>query len=258
MIKALSPYWLHRSILSTLIAREWRIKYAGTSLRWAWLIMRPLMQLGIYALVFLFIMKVENGSTSYLLHLLTGLIVWQSFLEIVNSAGRAVITDQELLKKTTIPRLYLPLYRSFLSLPDWAVYLGLYFLISIFLHEPLHFTLFYLPFALLFNWFFAFGVACWCNVWAVFNRDIHHLFMTMFGYVLWLTPVFYRLDSVPQRFQFLFNFNPLSGLVALYRYSLYAAPLPNGTWISIMIGFIISIAGFVIYQKREDDFIDYL
>ena len=258
VLKPFLFYWVHRPILVTMIEREWRIKYAGTSLRWLWLLIRPLMQLGIYAFVFMFIMKTEGGATPYLLHLLSGLIVWQTFLEIVNSAGRAVILDQDLLKKTNIPRLFLPLYRSFLGLPDWAIYLFLYAVVSIALRESFHFTLIWLPLAMLLNWFFAVGVAYWCNVWAVFNRDIHHLFMTTVNYLLWLTPVFYRLDSVPQSYQFLFNLNPLSGIVALYRYSLYAAPLPNGTWLSIFIGLIIAVIGFVLYQKREDEFIDYL
>lgn len=258
ILKPLLSYWSHRPVLITMIAREWRIKYAGTTLRWLWLLIRPLMQLGIYAFVFMFIMKIKGGATPYLIHLLSGLIVWQTFIEIIQSAGRAVSLDQDLLIKTNIPRLFLPIYRSLLGLPDWAVYLFLYAVVSITLKESVHVTLVCLPLAMLFNWFFAVGVACWSNVWAIFNRDLHHLFMTMVNYVLWLTPVFYRIDDLPRRYQFLYNLNPLSGIVAFYRYSLYAAPLPHGTWLSLLIGFIIAVTGFILYQKRQDEFIDYL
>jgi lipopolysaccharide transport system permease protein len=255
-VKNFLSYWEHRDIIITLIRREWRIKYAGTALRWIWLFLRPLLQLGTYIFVFTYILKIGKDSPSYPLHILSGLIVWQSFLEIVNSAGRAVFSDQELLKKTPIPRLFLPLYRSFLGLPDWGVNLFLYSVLAFSLRASPSFFLVYLPIAILFNWFFAFGVACWCNVWAIFNRDIHHLFMMMVGYILWLTPVFYSLEQVPSRFQFLFNLNPLSGIIALYRFSLYAAPLPNGTWLSLLIGFVVAIVGLVLYEKRQDDFVD--
>lgn len=250
--------WQRRSLLLAMIQREWRIRYAGTGLRWLWLILRPLLQLGVYALVFVFILKVESKTTPYILHLLTGLMAWQVFLESVNSAGRAVYLDGDLIKKTTVPRLYLPLYRSLLNMPDLLVYMVLYGALAVYYHQGLSWTIIVLPLAIGLNWLLAFGLGCWVSVWGVFQRDLHHLFFTVVGYLLWVTPVFYAPDMLDSTYRFVLFFNPLASIVALYRFSFYAEPLSWAVGVGCFVLISVAVSGIYYYQKKQAYFADNL
>lgn len=126
--------------------------------------------------------------------------------------------NQHIIKKIYFPKLILPLSKILVSWIEFVVSLGLMILLMLVVKEPLTFRMILIPLVLLLNALLALSVAVWLSTLTIRYRDFHHIIPFIIGFGIWLTPVFYPTTLIPQHYSFVIYFNPVAGVVDLFRW----------------------------------------
>ncbi|WP_297457223.1 ABC transporter permease [Persephonella sp.] len=246
-------------VLFVLIYKEWIVKYKGTLLGYVWSIAHPLVLSIVFYIAFKIALKIPIEN--YTLFLITGLFAWQWFMNSVMVSVWSFVANASIIKKTTFPKFLLPLSINILdmihfiiSIPVIIVFLAIY-------HQKVfYFSWFYeIPLVLFLQLILGFSVGLIFGTLNVFVRDIDRLASLLLTLVMYLTPIFYKIQMVPQEYRSYFYLNPMVHVIDLWRDIFMRGTINsfNLIWgsIDILIFLAISIA---IYKKLHYKFAEYL
>lgn len=215
------------SILTLLYRLFWRDlqeRYTGTILGAAWLLLQPLFLLALYTLVFGEILQLRFGAvastTAFAYYLFAGLIAFNAFSEVLTRSPTVLHERRDMLLNTPLPSWILPLLpvASSILLEMLAVLILLLALLVQSSWQPWGILL-YLPF-LLVRVLLSLAAAYFLSVLGVFLRDLRQLMPAVLTVLLFISPILYPLDRIPERFLPLYDWNLLGQLVQGYRAAL--------------------------------------
>lgn len=245
----------HREILWNLVRKNLKGKYAGSAMGMLWAFINPLLLALIISFVFTKIMKM-NVEHAYLF-ILSGLLPWTFFANALQEAVVSIPSHASMLKQFSLPRGLIPLSSVFahgvLFLAGLLVTLPFFASVNpkVILMLPL------LAAVLLLQLVFTAGLSALVSAVYVSFRDLSQLLNVLLLFWLWLTPVFYSVDMVPPAYRGLFQFNPMTPFITLYRnallYSESASVGLLGT--ALCLSLIASGVGFAVFHSREKDFL---
>jgi lipopolysaccharide transport system permease protein len=209
-------------VLRALTVIETRRKYAGSVLGMLWYPMYSAMLLGSYCFLYLVVFKMrfkELGTYDYVLFVFSGLIPYLGFSEAVNSSASSVRQNLTLLKNAVFPIEFVPI--KFVG----AALVGLFTSLAILLVMTLPTGYFgwhvlYLPVAILGLFLFAASVAWTVSAIAVILPDIMQVVNIALLLLMFLSPVGYSIDMVPEQARLLVYLNPLTYLIESFRYAI--------------------------------------
>lgn len=252
--------WQERTVLRLLVDRDMRVRYAQSFLGYLWTIIDPLANALIYFMLFVVIFKRSDaGHAPYFLFLLAGLLPWQWFNAAVGEAPRALISEQQLVKSKDLPReiwvvrLVLSKGLEFLySLPVLVIFVVFYMVRG---QVHLDWELVFWPVAIVLQFFLCTGLALILAPLTVIVQDIQPLVRIFLRVYFYLTPIIFNLqllDAVPPALKWLFNLNPLTGILELYRGGLFDT---NIRWHVVAIGAVgtlaILVLGAAVFKRLE-------
>lgn len=255
MLKELFQY---RNLINELVLRDIKKKYRRSILGYFWSMIHPLLMMLITAMVFsnLFRFDIQN----FALYLLTGQIIFTFYAEATNFAMGSIIENGALLKKIYIPKYLFPLSRVASSAVNLCLTLPAMLVIMIYTNQEITVnTLFcIIPLALLL--FFCIGIGLFLAAFAVYFRDVFHLYGVILTALNYATPIFYPEKIIPEEYKFLIWCNPLSYYLQAFRDSVYSNSIPSITLLGYCITFsIISLLiGSYFFRKKENNFILYI
>lgn len=256
---AVREAFIYRALIVSMVRRELKVRYAQTLLGFFWSFMRPLSYLTIYTIFFSVIIKMDTGGRPFSLLALSGIMAWNYFQDIFHTAGQSLILDADLIKKNNIPRLILPVYRSLVGLVELCIALGIYVVLQLILGWPFTIFALFLPLAVVVNLFVGMAVAFWTSAYTVRVRDFYHLVSTILNFGMWLTPVFYGPELVPDFLEWILFINPMALVIALYRWSLLAGDFPDWPYlIALALSILLFISGLRAFVKTQPTVVDYL
>ena len=247
----------HRRVLGTLIKRDLRVRYAGSALGYVWSVLDPLAMALIYFVVFTMIFKARSvGHEPYILHLIIGLFVWQWFSACMTETSRALLQDARLVKSTNLPRelwvvrLVLSKGLEFLfSLPVLLCFV-LGYGVAGKLH--LHWTLIYFPLAMVLTFVLATGLGLILAPNTVLVTDMARVVRIVLRMGFYATPIIYSVQSAPQTIRNVLAFNPMSGIMELYRAGFFSGELARrSVLISVIISLLMLLIGSVVFRRYE-------
>lgn len=220
-----------------------------------WMVLNPLFLAGVYYVV-VAILSGSNKGMDYFAFMTSGLFAFYYLQGAMGAGAGSVVGGGKLLLNTAFPRLLLP-YSAlrtawFRFLPTIPVYFIFHFLAG----APLNVnTLMAIPFLAFLN-VFAMGLAALFATLQVYFRDTSSFLPYIFRIWLYLSPVLWTIDMVPERFQAYAQFNPLYALLGGYREALVAGQMPAlSTWITAIVWSIVSLAiGSLYFMSREREF----
>lgn len=258
-----ASFWRNRQLVKALIVRSVMGKYKGSYLDVLWVFFNPLLMLIIYTFVFGVIFKNKWGSDSnsildFSLILFAGLIVFNFFAESIGAAPTVILSNKNFVKKIIFPLETLPVVvvgsAFFHLLISFVAWFGFYFLSK----GDLRATAFFLPIALLPLLFFTMGLSWVISSLGVYLRDTPQLISLLIPGMLFLSPIFYPLQSVPDAYKNFIMLNPLTYQVEVVRNILIFEVIPNLAYFtSYTFGaFIFSCIGFYWFQKTRRGFAD--
>jgi len=220
-----------------LAARELRAKYAGQFLGGFWVLAHPMAQLLLLVFVFGFVFKQRIGGTNelprdYTTYILSGLVPWLSILPIFTGACSVVLAHSSMVKQFQIDAEGLPLKDVFLSFI--FLFVGVLLIASnvVIREGEIPWTYALLPVVFTLHFLFATGVAWTLASLSVFLRDIKDFALVAVQVGMYLLPIIYLPQWVPDMFKPVIELNPLSAMIWVYQDTLYFGRIEHpGAWL---------------------------
>lgn len=253
--------WRYRELLLFLAWRNVTVQYKQTLIGVAWAVVRPVATMLVLVLVFGKLAKLDSGSVDYPLLVLAGMLPWQLFATGMTEAGNSLVVNNNLVSKVYFPRVIVPLSATGVSIVDFLVscpILG-YLLLTDSHHVTPSWQLLALPAFLALAWVAAVGAGLWLSALNVRYRDVRYVmpFVVQFG--LYLSPVGFRLATIPEAYRSWYAVNPMVGVIEGVRWSLYGtAPSPDLLSVGISLGVVAAVTagGLWYFWHTERTFAD--
>ena len=246
----------YRFLLQELVLRDIKLKYRRSVLGILWSLLNPLLTMAVISVVFsqLFRFNVPN----YHIYVLTGLVLFSFHSEATSTAMNAIYMNSALIKKVYIPKYILVFAKPISSLVNLIFSVIAVFIIILFSDVKLNFINLLFPLPLLYLFVFSTGIGLILSVYTVFFRDIGHLYTVGLTAWMYLTPIIYPVEIVPERFLFLVKtFNPLYYLLLCFREVVFFSRLPSLQLHLTCLGLalIALTIGIYVFFKNQDRFI---
>jgi lipopolysaccharide transport system permease protein len=255
----LAGIWQRRNLLFLLIARDIRLRYRQTFLGAVWTLIQTIAPMLVYALVFNYFSKFSNPNIPYTLYVFAGLIIWQFFSSAVNLSGNSFNSHSHTINKVYFPRLILPLANVLSYLVDFVI--GCILLLIFIWYSGLHigWQIILVPFLWLETALLAFAVGTAVASLSVVYRDVRNLLPLTLQLLMFLSPIVYSLEALPEKWRWLIKLNPLTGIVLSFRYAFLGI---EAAWfelgVSVLIVIILNIIALIIFVRTERILTDYL
>lgn len=255
-IKELYEY---REMIASLIRRELRGKYKASVLGFLWTFLNPLFQLSIYTVVFSVILRA--GIEDFYLYLFVGLVPWNFFSASVAGGAACVVSQENLIKKIYFPRMVLPIScvtSAFVNMLLTSIITFVFILIS---GRGINIqALLWFPIIALIEYIFALGICMLSSAMTVFFRDLEYLLGIIMMAWMYLTPIMYTIDIVPEELRYLFKLNPMTSIITAYQDILYYRRVPHFQTLitASTIGIVFLLLGSIVFDKLQKKFVEEL
>jgi ABC-2 type transport system permease protein len=239
--------------LRILIYRDLQIRYAGTWLGYLWTLLDPLAMAFIYWLVFTQIFGAKNiGEQPYILFLLTGILSWTWFNGSVTDSARSLVVESKMVRSISIPR-YLWVIKSIGSKgTEFILAFPILIIITLITQASVNLEIFWIIFAIILQFLLLSGIGLILAPLTVLARDTSNLLRILLRMMFYLTPIIYGISDIPERFQILSYFNPMTGIISMYRAGFWAEPnLITAIIFSTIISLAIFVVGVTFFKRIE-------
>lgn len=257
--------WSHRQLIARMTSREVIGRYRGSVMGLMWSFLTPLFMLGIYTFVFSVVFRArwggaEESKTQFAVVLFAGLIVHSLFAEVINRAPTLILGNVNYVKKVMFPIEILPVVQLAAAAFHATVSVVVLLVVGFFLTGTLPVTVFLFPLILLPLLALTLGLAWALASLGVFVRDVGQTIGLVTSVLLFISPVFFPISSLPAKFQPWMQLNPLTFIIEQFRSVLVWGRGPN--WSGLLLYTLISVAvmwmGFAWFQKTRKGFADVL
>lgn len=253
----LRELWAYRELLWVLALRDIQVRYKQTALGASWAILRPLLTMLIFTVVFGRFAKIPSDGIPYSIFVFAGLMPWTYFASAVASSGASLVGSANLVSKVYFPRLIVPLSAIGASLVDLLVSAGVLFILMAWYGVGWSANLLAAPFLVLAVTFTALGVGVLLAAITVTYRDVNHLLPFLIQTWLYVTPVIYPSSLVPERLRPLLDLNPMTGLIEAFRSAFLGRPFDvRSLAISLGISLALFGVGVAYFERVERRFAD--
>jgi lipopolysaccharide transport system permease protein len=257
--------WRNRTLAKALIQREVVGRYRGSIMGILWSFFNPVFMLVIYTFVFSVVFKARwhagsDSKTEFALVLFAGLMMFNLFAECINRAPSLILSNANYVKKVVFPLEILPwvilgsaLFHTLISLFVWLLaYLALF-------GVP-HITVLLLPMIMLPLLLFIMGLTWGLASLGVYLRDVAQVTGVLTTVLMFLSPIFYSGESLPEQYRQFLLINPLTPAIEQARDVLFWGRVPDmATYLVYLLGAaLVAWLGFVWFQKTRKGFADVL
>lgn len=248
-----------------LIVREVLGRYRGSLLGIMWSFFNPVFMLAVYTFVFSVVFKArwgggEESKAQFAIVLFAGLLVFNLFADCVSRAPSLILANVNYVKKVVFPLEILPWVAFGSSLFHALISFLVWFIFSLFVLGLPHASFLLLPLEMVPLAFFVMGASWFLASLGVFVRDVGQIIGVLTTILMFLTPVFYPLSSIPENYRIFLYFNPLTFIVEQTRAILIFGQTPawgHLGWLTCL-SFFVAWLGFAWFQKTRRGFADVL
>lgn len=249
--------WAYRELLWVLTARDIKVRYKQTVLGAAWAIVRPVLTMLIFSVVFGTLAKMPSDGFPYPVFVYAALLPWTFFATAISTSGQSLVGSTNLVSKVYFPRLIIPLSSIGAGLIDLAISTAILLLMMLWYGVGWSVNLLAAPVLLMAVIFIALGVGTLLSALTVAYRDFTHLTPFIVQIWMYITPVIFPVSLVPERWQWLLYLNPMTGLIEGFRSAFLGKAFDmQGLGISFLMAVVIFVVGITYFEKVERRFAD--
>lgn len=261
LFRHLGTLWDARWLLRLWTASNIRARYSETVLGLLWIILMPLAQALILALVFSLIIRgFDIGAVPFVSFFLTGIVFWSFFSQAILGATGAVVNQLHLVAQVYFPREILVLVTFLEALVDLLFILLVVLFINGLLGVVPQVYVLYLPLILLVQALFMLGLMFYLSYSSVTVRDIPQLAAVVIQLTFYLSPILYPASFVPDDLRWILFVNPMSGVIEAYRSVLLYHQPPDfvSLYYPLVAGGILIYTGYLFFKANEGNMADYI
>jgi lipopolysaccharide transport system permease protein len=246
-----------RELVMHLTRRELSLSYRDTVLGWSWPLARQIVQLAV--LVFVFSKVLNLGIKNYPAFVFCGLIAWTWFSSGMITATRSILANRHFGMRPGFPTAVLPIIAISVALFDAIVALPL-LLVLLAAGHLLTPTALLLPVLFAVQFLLMSGLAWFCASLSVFLRDIPNLVGVIVLLGFYVTPIWFDVTRVPERYRWVLDLNPAAVLIEADRAILLGHRWPSVAALIVLgVGsFIVAAGGYLCFRHLSLDFADEL
>jgi lipopolysaccharide transport system permease protein len=240
----LRELWEYRDLLYFMVWRDLKARYRQTALGWLWILLQPLLSMGLYTVIFSVVAQMPSDDRPYTVFTYAALLPWTFFANALSSGSTSLAGSLPLITKVYFPRLILPLSHLLATLVDFGIsfviLLGMIFAYGI---TP-GWGIVLVPAWLLLAAMTGLGVGiCFAGI-IVRYRDFGHVSSFIVRIWMYACPVVYPISIVPERWRSLYNLNPMTGVVEGFRWAMLNTGRPPD-WLGLALSSLIVLPVFV-------------
>lgn len=257
---ALHELWQYRELLWILTWRDIKARYRQMALGPLWIILKPLVNMVIFSLIFGQLAKLPSDGLPYPIFTYTALLPWTYFSGATKASASSLLSYMHLISKVYFPRLVVPISAVLSGLVDLAIsFLVLLGMMTYYGFAP-SLALLLLPLYLLLAAVTALGVGLWSAALTVRFRDLS--FVVGYGLSAWMyaTPVAYSASLIPQRWRILYQLNPMYWVIEGFRRALLGTGQPPQLLMLVPVSFVLLLllSGAFVFRRTERTIVDLL
>ncbi len=250
--------WEYRELFYFLVWRDIKIRYKQTFLGATWALIRPLMGMIVFTLLFNKLIGFSVEGVPYLLFTFCGVVAWNFFSEGVTGASQSLLANANLISKVFFPRVIIPAAAILSGLVDFAIAFVLAIVLMIYFQYAPTLTILFLPFFVFLTILTSLGIGFLFSSISVQYRDIAHALPYIVQVMFWITPVGYAANKIPESYQVLYWLNPIVCVIEGFRWSmLHSGYLPlHLAALSFCVALTLFIIGLMNFLRMERKFAD--
>jgi lipopolysaccharide transport system permease protein len=253
----ITDLWQQRELLYYLIWKDIRVKYKQTALGVAWVVLQPLLGMLLFTLLFGRVAKLPSDGLPYPLFYYSSLVSWTYFSTALLMASNSVVSNTSLITKVYFPRILLPAAAVMGALIDLAIASVVLFGLLFYYQVPLTAQLALLPVLMLLLVLFTMGIGQWLAALNVNYRDVKHAMPFIVQLWFFASPVVYPTSMVPEKFRWITNLNPMTGIIESTRAVISGRPIPwDALGVCCVAIVLMLVLGSWYFERTERRFAD--
>ncbi|MEO1622330.1 MAG: ABC transporter permease [Cyanobacteria bacterium J06632_3] len=252
--------WRYRELLYFLAWRDILVRYKQTLVGVAWALLRPFLSMIVFTIIFGRIAQLpSDGDAPYPILVFAAILPWQFFSNALVGCSSSLVANANLISKVYFPRLVVPISAVAVSFVDFMISgIILIGLMAWYSYVP-SYKILTLPFFVIITFIAAMGTGLWLAALNVHYRDFKHLvpFIVQFG--LYVSPVGFSSNVIPEQWRLLYSLNPMVGVIDGFRWAILSDAAEiywPGILLSLFLILIMLLSGLAYFRKMERTFAD--
>ena len=247
-----------RDLVWAWTIRTLRGRYQQSALGWLWAIVQPVATVAIFAVVFTRIVPVDTAGVPYIIFSYAAVVPWTLLSSSITDMAMSLVQNMNLVGKIYFPREALPIAALLARIADFGISFVLLIILVVLLRIPLSpVGLLYLPLILLIQLALILGLGLGAAALNVFYRDVDPLLKLVTQIWFYASPILYPVSFVPEKWQWLYFLNPMSGIIAAYRDVLIYDRLSGDYLLPAgVVSLLTFVVGYWFFKKVESQFAD--
>jgi lipopolysaccharide transport system permease protein len=251
-------FWHFRELFLMLVWRDVKVRYKQTFIGVAWAVIQPVMLMIVFSLVFGKFAQFSSEGLPYQVFAYSGLLPWSYFAGALALSATSVVSNVNLVTKVYFPRVFLPFAASAVPLIDFAIAFLVLIGLMVWFDTGVSPMVFLMPVFVVLAFVTSLGVGLFLSAVNVRYRDVPYAIPFLLQLWMWLSPVAYAVTALPERFQWIFALNPMTGVINGFRWSLLDTPAPSPGQLALSVAAAITffILGLGYFRRSEPKFAD--
>lgn len=254
-----SDLWRYRELFYFLSWRDILVRYKQTVIGVAWSIIRPILTMIVFTIVFGKIANLPSGEVPYPILVFVALLPWQFFSNALQSSSGSLVGNSGMISKVYFPRMIIPASSIIVAFIDFLISFVILIILMIFYRFVPQWTIVSIPIFLFMTMVLALGTGFLISSLNVKYRDFQYIVPFIIQFGLYISPVGFNSDIVPQKWRILYALNPMVGIIDGFRWAFFGTK-SDTLLISILssaaITFILFFIGVWYFRKTEKTFAD--
>jgi lipopolysaccharide transport system permease protein len=251
--------WRYRELFNVLAWRDISVRYKQTVIGAAWALIRPLLTMVVFTIVFGKIAQFPSDGVPYALIVFAGMLPWTLFSTALVDASNSLLSNANLISKVYFPRLIIPSAAVMVSLIDFLISFAILVVLLVWYQYVPSWSILLLPAFIALAFAISLGPALWITALNVRYRDFRYVIPFIIQIGLYVSPVGFSSKVIPEQWKLLYYCNPIVGVIDGFRWSIL-----GGTNHIYLPGFLMSIGttgvllwfGVRQFRRAENTFAD--
>jgi len=251
--------WRYRELFYFLAWRDIIVRYKQTAIGIAWALIRPFLTMVVFTIVFGNLAKLPSEGVPYPILVFSAMLPWQFFASALAECSNSLISNANLISKVYFPRLIVPASAVIVSFVDFLISGLIMLALMAWYNFVPNWRILTLPIFVLIAFVASMGAGLWLSALNVKYRDFRYIvpFIVQFG--LYISPVGFSSNIVPQNWRLIYSLNPMVGVIDGFRWAILKGDttlyLP-GFLLSLLLVTVFFVSGVWYFRKTERTFAD--
>lgn len=242
----------YRDLITTLVARDLKVRYRRSAIGFLWTMLQPLLTMLVLTVVFSALFRFDLPN--YPVYALAGIVFWNFFSQGISSSMGSLRRNAALFTKVPVPKVVFPVASVIAGVVNLALALIPLTAILLATGHPIRPAIVFLPLAVVLAALFTLGIGLLLSPLAVLFHDITELVGVLLTVLMYLTPIFYPIGIVPERYAWLVRLNPIRAVLEVFRAPVYEGAVPDLIHLASagVVTLVALTVGVVSFRRNSD------